>query len=501
MCVAVLFYTPSLLLNALLILLILLPNPFSVEKKWPRATYPVFLICLGLAIVAHEISFYNPYRLGYVINAFGRSYTIQTIKGMAYFLPLYLMAAKIILLALGVIILNRYFDLSALTWGAFIFMAAYMGSQSIRAEIFYRAFLRQQSDVTVPAFPIPASTNTTRKIILIHLCSLSTSDAEKSSFKNHPFWNNFDWVSWDFNAATSYSSVAVARIMNSLCGQARLKKFNQDHSFDDTCSVANFLETQNIQVNTIFDHNGKSFDLAHTANRTLGLPYPVPIPSGVIPAGTNYDGSPLYSDDDMLDISKNLFRKNSRQFIYYNMILLHQGVYITGNPKAWMAPIRYSSIPREKTYYQMKLAAMADSVETFIDNLEKKNTQALVILVGEHGYPLSAHWPQVSRFRDIPTKDVAIVPMAVRFTGLKRRAGEKAQVSEKSLSYFHLGWLLYRYVTEPLPSAENKKNLLNEIENISSAPYVAETEHWLVIERKGKCYFRNQKGWVWWKLP
>jgi hypothetical protein len=240
LCVAVLFYTPSLLLNALLILLILLPNPFSVEKKWPRATYPVFLICLGLAIVAHEISFYNPYRLGYVINAFGRSYTIQTIKGMAYFLPLYLMAAKIILLALGVIILNRYFDLSALTWGAFIFMAAYMGSQSIRAEIFYRAFLRQQSDVTVPAFPIPASTNTTRKIILIHLCSLSTSDAEKSSFKNHPFWNNFDWVSWDFNAATSYSSVAVARIMNSLCGQARLKKFNQDHSFDDTCSAQSF---------------------------------------------------------------------------------------------------------------------------------------------------------------------------------------------------------------------------------------------------------------------
>lgn len=461
-----------------------------VQQRYPRykKIYTVLLVCLAIGILQYEISLYHPRRLLALKNDFSPDFVISSLQKVVQQIPAYTLSLKVLGLSAIILTLTYLFDISPITYGTMAVMVIGFGPQSLRAEQFYRDFLQEQRELRTSEEVLAKKSVTPKKVVFFHICSISNDDMGLTNLKRSPFWGQFDWVTWQFLSATSYSDHATIRAMKSLCGQVDTSSLLQDHRDDDACSVMNYLAKQNIQVTSLYDHTGKAMGFLEKIEKRTKLPSPI-FPENIPTNNYNFDGSSIYREALIMDFALEILKNNARQFIYYNAIILHNGLNFP----------RTETLLSDLDLYLYQFGNLTQAFSTFVKNAEEKGLPLLIVVVGDHGYPLSQNWPQVGNLRDIPTQEVSKVPLAIKLVGLPAQ-GKSTSFSENQISYFQLGQVLTRYLSEDKSPWKNREDLQRELNGLEETKFVSESDQWLVVEREGKYFFRNKKGLIWWKL-
>lgn len=452
---------------------------FIPRKSFARPIYMhLFLAACAVWLVAYEVSFYHPQRITYFWTSLNKPFFIQSVNELMTHANVVSAALIALFLVVLLIASSLRFELSVITYLAVIGTIIWLGPQSLKAERTYKEYLSSQKSLPRLDNQSPG-TSKPIKIVILHLCSISIDDLEITYLKNHPFWDQFDFVSWNFNSATCYSNIAVLYLMKSMRGHINALQLNWLYDETDHSILTNYLRDNNFTITSLFDHDGTGYSFATQALQRANVPLPKIIEGGDS-LGFNTDGSKLYSHQKLFSTAKEILSAPGRQLIYSNIIFLHQGIQLTNNVVA-------------KNSYGLRFTYLTNKISTFLKDLETSRMPVLVILVGEHGFPLNKKWPQISKLRDIPTRKVTIVPFAVKITGGSQ---VKKLRSSDLMSNYDISRLIAHYVQGQV----TKQELINELNSPSPTHFVSESTQWIVVESEGKDYIRNQKGRVWWHL-
>src|SRR5690625_1132400 len=125
--------------------------------------------------------------------------------------------------------------------------------------------------------------------------------------------------------------------------------------------------------------------------------------------------------------------------LLYNSITLHDGNReATADGGGRSAPYGYRG------------QALLDDLNVFLKQLEASGRRAIVVFIPEHGAALKGDLMQIAGMREIPTPEIAHVPVGIKLVG---RPGADVPGSHRiagPTSYLALSELLARLLREPV---------------------------------------------------
>lgn len=335
-------------------------------------------------------------------------------------------------------------------------------------------------------------------IIFLNICSVAWSDLASVQLDQHPLLKSMDVVFDEFNAATSYSGPAVRRLLRASCGQT-----SHEDLYDaapSECYLFEHLNQSGFQTAALLNHNGQFQDFISDITQHESLPAPA-VPQKLSPRWTAFDGSPIWGDYDALnDWWQAHTPSDGPRALLYNSITLHDG-----NREA-TADGGGRSSP-----YASRGQAVLDDLLRFIQQLENSGRRVLVVLIPEHGAALEGDLMQISGMREIPTPEIAHVPVGLKLIGHAASAGGEAGNGETAgagemgpapyrisgpTSYLALSELLARILRTPVfdSPAIDWDALTNEL------PYtraVSENSGTVIMEHNGVPYVRmGDRDWI-----
>ncbi|MGL5005907.1 MAG: cellulose biosynthesis protein BcsG [Plesiomonas sp.] len=348
------------------------------------------------------------------------------------------------------------------------------------------AFYQQQSQQATTFSPIPAN-SAPFDVLILNICSLSWSDMDMVGLRDHPLWNSLDVVFDAFNSASTYSGPAMIRLLRASCGQesnAGLFK-----PADSRCYLFENLKKVGFNESWAMNHDGHFGDFAQEA-RTLGNLQTTPMPfTGLTPAMTSFDGSPIYRDISVLDTWwKNRLKSNSaREALYYNTISLHDGNRV----------INAQTGKTARADYKQSLRTLFDDLNTFLQQLEKSGRPVMVVIVPEHGAALKGDMMQISGMREIPSPSIANVPVGIKFINAKSVLAEHPLHVTKPSSYLAISQLVADMVSSEAYS-QNNVDLAAMIKALpETTPMVAANEGSVMMRYNNKEYLSlDMKSWL-----
>ena len=296
-------------------------------------------------------------------------------------------------------------------------------------------------------------------VIVLNICSMAIDDLNAIGVSVEDMFNDFDVVFSDFNSATSYSGPAAIRLLRASCGQT-----SQTALFSDApeqCYLFKNLEKLGYQSSVVMNHDGHFDDFKGLVNRFGGLnDKPLNIDSLPV-AQYGFDDSPIYSDGAVLDS----WLKNEAQdcepcAMYYNTTSLHDGNQLA-NKK------RMNSLES----YPIRHANLLSDINRFIQNLEKRGRNVMLMVVPEHGAALKGDKVQFAGLREIPSPTIVSVPAAIKFIGPDVKSYSQIMINE-STSYFALSEIVAKTLETNVFGGNN--SIANLVENLPKAPKVAE---------------------------
>ncbi|MGL5102101.1 MAG: cellulose biosynthesis protein BcsG [Plesiomonas sp.] len=348
------------------------------------------------------------------------------------------------------------------------------------------AFYQQQSQQVTTFSPIP-SENTPFDVLILNICSLSWSDMETVGLRDHPLWNSMDVVFDEFNSASTYSGPAMIRLLRASCGQesnAGLFK-----PADPQCYLFENLKKIGFNESWAMNHDGHFGDFVQEA-RTLGNLQTTPMPfTGLTPAMTSFDGSPIYRDISVLDTWwKNRIKSGSaREALYYNTISLHDGNRM----------INAQTGKTARADYKQSLRTLFDDLNAFLQQLEKSGRPVMVVIVPEHGAALKGDMMQISGMREIPSPSIVHVPVGVKFINAKSVLAEHPMHITKPSSYLAISQLVASMVGSEAYSRDNVDlaAMVNALPE--TTPVVAANEGSVMLRYNNKEYLSlDMKSWL-----
>ena len=323
-------------------------------------------------------------------------------------------------------------------------------------------------------------------VLILHVCSLSWDDLEGAGVDTDAFFSHFQIVLKHFNSAASYSGPAAIRLLRAHCGQSAQKRLYEYP--DRQCLLFAGLEDAGYEPHWLMNHDGHFANFFADVYRRGGLAVEPDRNADADIAAEAFDGSPVYSDYDVLARwwQRRLTNGNERVALYYNTITLHDGNHVRSAPTATGA-----------ASYALRARRLFDDITRFLHLIETSGRRAIVVVVAEHGAAVRGDRYQIDGLREIPSPAITEVPVAIAYVGLEDAPpAPPARVSD-SLSYYALGQLLQRSVSDN--PFEQHRNPVDYAQGLAGSPFVAENDDMLVVRVAGRYLMRPPGGqWIPW---
>ena len=503
----------DLLLNAVFFLFVLIP----VTGKWLNGLRQIAAIVLGIALLWSESWLPGPESI--IANTSGiAGFSVNYVVQLAWDFINFRMVGWGVVIILAYYLLRDFVRVTTITalYMAFlvvqpIFMEPApavrtqpaMGAdntQKTPAAILSQAATAQDPDAVAPTeevenwyktfldyekermaqFPTGISAKDTPfDIIILNICSLSNDDLEAANLQNHRVFSRFNIRFDKFNSATSYSGPAALRLLTSACGQP-----SHDGLYDarrPDCEIMNRLDSLGFRQHLFLDHSGVYDNYLNTMRTQAGLT--APFEKRKYPL--KYMSFNNEEIADTLSVLRHWTRvmnrdKDKRSVSLFNFIALHDGNRLPLHSR-WEA-----FEPRAKTFL--------DSLNTFINELERGRRKVLLVVVPEHGAAVRGDKIQTPRLRDIPSRRITQVPVLVKFIGLKDLPKNQIHVSGNS-SYLALSTLIGRVIeTNFFAKNSGAVPLETLVKDLPQTHMVSENGQAAVLEYKGRDYLKLNRG-------
>lgn len=318
-------------------------------------------------------------------------------------------------------------------------------------------------------------------VVILNICSLAVADLQAIGVSLNDLYSDFDVVFSDFNSATSYSGPAAVRVLRASCGQAKHESlFNEA---PEQCYLFKNLEKLGYSSQVLMNHDGKFDNFNQLVNRQANFKQPSSNKEGIPIAQYGFDNKSIYSDGEVLS---RWFNKQSEDCapcaLYYNSISLHDGNQLANSP-------RMSSIES----YPTRLSNLFTDITQFIEQLETRNRNVMLMIVPEHGAALKGDKVQFAGLREIPSPSIISVPAAIKFIGANVPQFKQVTVS-RSTSYFALSELVSKVMKTNFFAGNNVMSEL--VSGLPVAPKVAENEGAILMYVNKRPYIQvDQGGW------
>lgn len=343
-----------------------------------------------------------------------------------------------------------------------------------------KLFYQQQSSL---ATKFPSTVNGELfDVVILNVCSLSWADMRTANLMAHPLLSKFDIVFKNFSSATSYSGPAAIRLFKASCGQP--SHTNLYESSPKQCYLFDNLANLGFETNFAMNHNGLFDDFIGIVRNSGHLNTDQLSLKGVEVIQNSFDGTPIYSDFEVLNrwLSTASQSKNLRHALYYNSISLHDGNKIVGGR-------RFSNSINS---YQPRAEKLFTDIDQFIKKLESSGRNVVLIMAPEHGASLSGDKMQVSGMREIPSPDIANIPVLVKFIGKNITKPNQLEITQPS-SYLAISQLLSN-VIENNPFTAGQLNLPSLTADLPQTQMVAENSGTIMLMHNGKPYIKLDDG-------
>lgn len=318
-------------------------------------------------------------------------------------------------------------------------------------------------------------------ILVINICSLAWADVDAVQLRNHPLWQHFDIVLNNYNSATAYSGPAGIRLLRASCGQSSHHDLYQPTN--NQCYLFDNLAKLGFKPQLMLDHSGEFGGFLQELRDAGDMQAPLMSQSGIAPALTSFDGSPVFNDAQLMQRWLDDRQKSSdtRSATYYNLIPLHDGTRELGSSKT--------------AAYQPRARQLFDQLDAFMTQLDKSGRRVMVIVVPEHGAAVAGDKMQISGLRDIPSPSITHVPVGIKFAGMKAPHQGALQIDTPA-SLLALSGLIARVVDGQVFTSANV-NIAQLSANLPSTPVVSENDNAVVMLYQGRPWIRLNGGdWV-----
>ncbi len=353
---------------------------------------------------------------------------------------------------------------------------------SANLTAYLNAFYQQEKQ-RVTAFPDTLAPDSVPfDVLVINICSLAWSDVDAVQLRNHPLWKHFDIMLNNYNAATAYSGPAGIRLLRASCGQSSHHDLYQPAN--KQCYLFDNLANLGFTSQLMLDHTGVFGGFLQELRDDGNMQAPLMSQAGVATAYTSFDGSPIYSDAQLMQRWLDERQKSSetRSATYYNLIPLHDGTRELGSTRT--------------AAYQPRAKQLFDQLDAFLTSLDKSGRRVMVIVVPEHGAAVEGDKMQMSGLRDIPSPSITHVPVGIKFAGMKAPHPQQPVVVETATSMLAISDLISRVVDGQVFNAANV-NMSVLTDNLPQSAVVSENDNAVVMMYQGKPWIRLNGGdWV-----
>jgi len=327
-------------------------------------------------------------------------------------------------------------------------------------------------------------------LVLLSVCSLSRDDLEFTRMADAPLLGRFDIVFSQFNSAATYSGPAVLRLLHGTCGQTPQAKLYSGTAADD-CYLFRNLASAGYRPALLLNHDG-TFDHFAQQLASLGGIGADPLDNRAGPvAMTAFDGTPVRSDYTLLAQWWNAVGAAAatdsayvHRALLYNTITLHDGNRLPG---VGGGSSRDSYLPR--------LRQLFADLDRFLDLVEQSGRPTVVVLIPEHGAALRGDAVQVSGLRELPTRPITRVPVAVKLAGfpaLGPRSRGPLRI-DRPASYLTLTALIGGLLQSG-PERTSPESLQSLARAVPATDWVAENAGTVLFHHGGRDYLRAPAG-------
>lgn len=319
-------------------------------------------------------------------------------------------------------------------------------------------------------------------ILVLHVCSLAWSDLEFIKKQNNELFQRFDILFSNVNTVTTYSGPAMIRLMRSSCGQARHDDMYGPPS--DDCLTFNLLETSGFEINFAMNHDGRYGDFLADIRRLGGFSTPLHNQAGVEPYLKSFDETPIARDIDVLSQwwDARISAESPRVALYYNSITLHDGNrYRTG----------IHSDKNSMTTYSQRAITLLNDINNFIDQIEKSERNAILVVFPEHGAAIRGDKRQMAGLRELPSPNITRVPVGVKLIGAaKMQFKDGPVIIEQPASYLAVAQLLANFVRQN-PFNDKPVTVNDYTANLPRTEFVSDNASIFIMRRENAYYIRS----------
>ncbi|MGL4315108.1 MAG: cellulose biosynthesis protein BcsG [Pseudomonas sp.] len=320
-------------------------------------------------------------------------------------------------------------------------------------------------------------------LLVLNVCSLAWDDLEDAGMRDNALLRRMNLVFDHFNSATSYSGPAAIRMLRASCGQPRHDSLYEPAN--EQCMLFDNLARLGFSAELMLNHNGPITRKYMTFLAGQHLPAPLMNSDDFPAALQSYDGAAIARDLDVLQAwwGHRLKQPAPAVSLFYNTITLHDGNRV-------ISPDGRT----RRASFQERAETFLGDLGRFIDHLQQSGRRVVLVLVPEHGAAVHGDRMQISGMREIPSRAITHVPVAIKLINM----GESGQPGPLHIttpaSYLALSELIARLYGQqggPL-------DLPALIHELPTTAAVSENSDSAVVEYRGTPYvrLRGQSRWM-----
>jgi len=322
-------------------------------------------------------------------------------------------------------------------------------------------------------------------LVLLSVCSLARDDLAFTHLQDAPLLGRFDIVFSQFNSAATYSGPAVLRLLHGTCGQTPQAELYSGTSADD-CYLFRNLAAAGYRPALLLNHDGHFDHFAQQLSSQGGIGAD-PLDNRAAPvAMTSFDGTPIRSDYALLAQWWNAGTAGDggHRALLYNTITMHDGNRVPGLGGA-----------TSRDSYAPRLRQLFADLGRFFDLVEQSGRPTVIVLIPEHGAALRGDSVQVSGLRELPTRAITRVPVAVKLVGFPgaRAAGAGPLLVDRPSSYLGLMTLVAGLIQSG-PAHTSPASLQALVRALPTTDWAAENAGTVLFHQGGRDYLRTPAG-------
>ncbi len=322
-------------------------------------------------------------------------------------------------------------------------------------------------------------------LVLLSVCSLADDDLDFVHQQDNPLMARFDIVFSQFNSAATYSGPAVLRLLHGTCGQTPQDRLYSSAAADD-CYLFRNLAAAGYRPALLLNHDGHFDHFAQQLSSQGGIGAD-PLDNRAAPVTMlSFDGTPIRSDYALLARWwEQPADANHHRVLLYNTISLHDGDRLPG------------AAGGSRETYAPRLRQLFADLGRFFDLVQASGRPTVVVLIPEHGAALRGDALQVPGLRELPTRAITRVPVAVKLFGFgpampSATAAGPLRV-EAPASYLALTALVGGLTATDL-ARPSRAALEHLVQALPHTAWVAENEGTALFHQDGRDYLRTPAG-------